>query len=144
MQIGNPSVAYVDGGLGYNNPIRALIEEKSHIWPYRETGCVVSVGTGVHAPKDVGRTFKPLFDKIREIATDTENVAREFEEEMKYKHGAEQRIYYRFNVQNGLDQVRLEEWKEFDRITVATQDYLRVQWSSVEACSRQIFEPKSM
>ena len=144
MQIGNPPVAYIDGGLGYNNPIRALIEETSHIWPDRQIGCIVSIGTGMPVSRDVGRTIKPLFDTVREMATDTEKVAREFEEEMKHKYGNEQKVYFRFNVQRGLEQVGLEEWKEMERIKVATQDYLKSHWGWVEACSTKIFDQKSV
>ncbi|KAI4157299.1 MAG: hypothetical protein LQ342_008396 [Letrouitia transgressa] len=133
MQIGNPPVAYIDGGLGYNNLIRVLMEEKSHIWPDRQVGCIVSIGTGIPVSRDFGGTVKPLFDKLREIATDTEKVAREFEEEIKYKHGNEQKAYFRFNVQQGLEQVGLQEWKEMERINVATRDYLKSHWSRVEA-----------
>ncbi|KAL9042408.1 MAG: hypothetical protein Q9214_003789, partial [Letrouitia sp. 1 TL-2023] len=142
MQIGNPPVAYIDGGLGYNNPIRALMEEKSHIWPDRQVGCIVSIGTGIPVSRDFGRTIKPLFNKLKEMATDTEKVAREFEEEMKHKHGNEQKVYFRFNVQQGLEQVGLQEWKEMERINVATRDYLKSHSSRVEACSTQIFDPK--
>ena len=144
IEVGNPPVAYIDGGMGYNNPIRALIEEARHIWPSdRKTGCIVSIGTGVMISRDVGRTVKPLFEKLAEMATDTEKVAREFEEEMKHKYGIEQKIYFRFNVQHGLERVGLEEWKEMDRTKVATQDYLRPLWSRVEACSLQILDSKS-
>ena len=144
MQIGNPPVAYIDGGLGYNNPIRALIEEKSQIWPDSQIGCIVSVGTGMPVSGDFGKTIKPLLDKIREMATDTEKVAREFEKEMKHKYGNEQKVYFRFNVKQGLEQVGLEEWKEMERITVATQDYINSNWGWIEACATQIFNPKSV
>ena len=137
-------MAYVDGGLGYNNPIRALIEETFHIWPSdRKTGCIVSIGTGVLISRDVGKTIKPLFDKLAEMATDTEKVAREFEEEMKHRYGIEQKVYFRFNVQHGLEQVGLEEWMERDRTKVATQDYLKSYWDRVEACASQILNLES-
>ena len=48
------------------------------------------------------------------MATDTEKVAREFREEMKHKYGVEQKVYFRFNVQHGLEQVKLEEWSQID------------------------------
>lgn len=138
MQIGNPPVAYVDGGLGNNNPIRLLMEEKYHIWQGRDIGCIVSIGTGALVSKDVGRTIGPLFDKVKEMATDTENVAREFQNEMKHRHGIEQKVYFRFNVQHGLEQVGLENWEEMKRIKVATQHYLKSEWSQIEACSAQM------
>ena len=78
------------------------------------------------------------------MATDTEKVAREFEEEMKHRHGNEQKVYFRFNVQQGLEQVGLEEWKEMETIKVATGDYLKSHWSQIKACSTQIFNLKCM
>ncbi|MCJ1470163.1 hypothetical protein MMC07_008808, partial [Pseudocyphellaria aurata] len=119
MMIGNPSAAYVDGGLGYNNPIRALMEETRLLWPRRSIGCIVSIGTGKALPKDVGRSIKPLLKTLASISTDTEKVAREFREEM-----AEQEGYFRFNVQQGMEKISLEEWREFGKIKVATEDYL--------------------
>ena len=142
MIIGKPPTAFIDGGLGYNNPIRALVEEVTHIWsPARKIGCIVSIGTGVLVPRDVGRTLKPLFECLKDMATDTEKVAREFKEEMKYKYGVDQKVYFRFNVQHGLEQIGLEEWKEMDRTKVATQDYLKECWSKVEACASQLHKP---
>lgn len=115
------------------------------MWPSnRKIGCIVSIGTGVLISRDVGTTIKPLFDKLIEMATDTEKLAKEFEEEMKYRYGIEQKVYFRFNVQHGLEQVGLEEWREMDRTKVATQDYLKSDWNRVEACSSQIFDPKSV
>ena len=145
MYIGTPPTAYVDGGLGYNNPVRALMEESSHIWPpERKIGCIVSVGTGVLGSKDVGRTIKPLFECLERIATDAEKVAREFEEEKRYQYGIEQQVYFRFNVQHGLEHVELEKWNEMDRTKIATEDYLRIQWSQIEKCASQLIQPESM
>ena len=145
MAIGNPPTTYVDGGMGNNNPIRALIQETSHMWPPdTKIGCIVSIGTGVLISRDVGRGIKALFDKLTEMATDTEKIASDFEEEMKSRYGTEQKVYFRFNVQHGLEQVGLEEWSEMDRTKVATHDYLNKDWSRVEACSSQILDPKSM
>ncbi len=142
MVIGRPPTAYVDGGLGYNNPIRLLIDEARHIWqPTREIGCIVSIGTGVHASRDVGRTLKPLFESLKDIATDTERVAREFREETKHRYGVEQKVYFRFNVQHGLEDVGLEEWKELDRTKLATQDYTSDKSSEIAACASQLHNP---
>jgi len=142
MMIGRPPTAYVDGGLGYNNPIRLLLDEARHVWqPTREIGCIVSIGTGVLASKDIGRTIKPLFESLKDMATDTERVAREFREEMKHKYGVEQKVYFRFNVQHGLEQVGLEEWEKMDRTKLATLAYTTVEWSQIEACASQLHNP---
>jgi hypothetical protein len=145
MVIGKPPTAYVDGGLGYNNPIRLLMDEARHIWPEpREIGCIVSVGTGILASRDIGRSIQPLFESLKGMATDTEKTAREFKEEMKHKYGVNQKVYFRFNVQHGLEQVGIEEWKELDRTKVATEEYLMKEWSQVDACAAQLHQPTGM
>ena len=137
IMIGNPSIAYVDGGLGYNNPVRPLIEEAVRIWPERNIGCIVSIGTGIPGWKDVGRTIRPLFETLKAMSVDTETVAREVQEEMTSRYD-KLNIYFRFNVQHGLEQIGLEEWKEFDRTKVATEDYLNLHSENVDSCASQI------
>jgi hypothetical protein len=51
-------------------------------------------------------------------------TAREFREETKHKYGFNQRVYFQFNVQYGLEQVGFEEWKELDRAKIATNRVL--------------------
>jgi hypothetical protein len=141
MIIGNPPTAYVDGGLGYNNPIRPLMDEARHIWPNRDFGCIVSIGTGIPASRDVGNALIPLLKSLKDMTTDSEKTADEFREEVKSKYGVEQKVYFRLNVQHGLEQVRLEEWKEADRIMVATQEYTKREWSQIGACASQLYKP---
>lgn len=140
MTIGSPPREYVDGGLGYNNPVRCLIDEVTHIWPGRETGCIVSVGTGVPVSKDVGTKIIPLFETLTDIATDTEQVAREIRTEMRLRY-PQQNVYFRFNVRDGLAQVGLEEWKALSRTITVTQDYMREEWEQVDLCASRIHNP---
>ncbi|KAL3422240.1 kinesin light chain [Phlyctema vagabunda] len=142
MYIGNPARAYVDGGLKYNNPIRMVMQEARKIWPSRDPGCIISVGTGMPELLDVGRTIKPLLEFLIKQATDTERSAEEFKKEMSSKYGDQQRVYFRFNVQRGLEKVGLEEWKEFGRTITATEKYLHEESDSVDACASQICDPK--
>jgi hypothetical protein len=140
MLIGNPATAYVDGGMGYNNPIRPLMEEAVRTWPERSIGCIVSIGTGVPRGKDVGRKIRPLFETLKDMSVDTEKVAQEFREDMRSRH-PNSKIYFRFNVEHGLERIGLEEWKEFDRTKVATEDYLNQHWDDVDLCASQICNP---
>ena len=133
--IGNPPVAYVDGALGYNNPIRALMDEVRHLWPNHGVGCIISIGTGVPAPRDVGRSIKPLLETLKAMSTDTEKVAREVKDEIVYIHPGR---YFRFNVQRGLEGVGLEEWKEMDRVKTVTVDYLQENWEQVDLCASRL------
>lgn len=86
MTFGSPSTTYVYGGLGYNNPIRALVDEVMHLWPKRGIACIVSIRTDMGLSKDVGRSVGPLFETLKEISTDPENVAAEFEKEMAHRY----------------------------------------------------------
>src|ERR1035441_1436357 len=114
IYIGNPPMAYVDGGLGHNNPIRSLIDEAKQLWPSRPIHCILNIGTGITASANVGRTLKPLMDTLKKISTDADQVAREVKREMENEYGIDQTVYFRFNVQQGLEKVGLEEWKKRD------------------------------
>ncbi|KAH0559979.1 hypothetical protein GP486_003495 [Trichoglossum hirsutum] len=141
MVIGKPPIAFVDGGLGNNNPILSLIDEARHLWPKRDIGCIVSVGTGIPASRDIGRTIMPLFDSLKAMVVDSEKTADEFREDMKSKHGVNQKVYFRLNVQHGLEQIGLEEWKEAGRIKVATEAYTKREWSQIDECASQLYRP---
>lgn len=89
---------------------------------------------------DVGRSIKPLFKTLREMSTDTEKVALEVKEEMEHQ-SPDQDIYFRFNVQHGLQTVGLEEWKDMGRVKTVTENYLKADWKQVTACASQILSP---
>lgn len=67
-----------------NNPCALAIHEAKLLWPNSEIQCVVSCGTGRHAPTTVAAdslksltnvssvSWKILFNRILESATDTE------------------------------------------------------------------------
>jgi hypothetical protein len=141
MVIGNPPTAYVDGALGNNNPVRSLMDECANLWPSRKIGCILSIGTGVPPSVDVGRTLKPILKVLKSMATETEKTARQFGHEMRRTYGANQKVYYRFNVQQGLEKIGLEEWKHNDTVQVATRDYLDEERGQVDACASQLYEP---
>ncbi|KAH0544765.1 hypothetical protein FGG08_001132 [Glutinoglossum americanum] len=141
MLIGDPPVPYVDGGLGYNNPIRPLMEEARQIWPNREISCIVSIGTGVPRFQAVGQKLVSLVKSLQAIATDVENTHRDFRHEKLLTFGTDQRIYFRFNVERGLEGVGLEEAEEVSKVQVATQDYARDKWDEITRCASQLRMP---
>jgi len=48
-----PSISYVDGGLGYNNPSKLALQEARRIWGRDKRFCLVSIGTGQQSAKTV-------------------------------------------------------------------------------------------
>ena len=127
VSIGNRSFA--DGGLGANNPVDEVEGEASNIW-CAESGdlkplvkCFISIGTG-----NPGKTsfedgmMKFLGQTLVAIATETENTERKFIARWA-KHFDEGR-YFRFNVDQGLQNIGLDEYKSQGAIEAATGGYL--------------------
>jgi len=55
------------------------------------------------------------------MATDCEDIAREMDEKFLNNPG----IYFRFNVEHGLQNIGLEEWMELGNIKAKTVAYLQ-------------------
>lgn len=118
---------------------------KGHIFGPRERllACIISIGTGVPTTIDVGRKIGPLLETLKAISVNTEKFAREFRRDAKSAYPG-QNIYFRFNFQHGLGEIEPKEWKELDRIKIATQGYLNENRNEVESCAPQILEPIGM
>jgi predicted acylesterase/phospholipase RssA len=127
VDIGDRSFA--DGGLGANNPVDEVEGEASNIW-CSETGdlkplakCFVSIGTGNPGKKAFEDSLvKFLSQTVVQIATETENTEKKFVARWA-KHFDEKR-YYRFNVEQGLQDIGLDEYKRKGVIEAATEGYL--------------------
>jgi predicted acylesterase/phospholipase RssA len=123
---------FVDGALGANNPVDEMEGEAANIWS-SGTGdlkplvkCFVSIGTGNPGKKALeDNMFKFLSKSLVAIATETEETERKFIARWA-KHYDEKR-YFRLNVDQGLQEVGLAEYKEQGRIEAATDEYLRHQ-----------------
>ncbi|EXJ92891.1 hypothetical protein A1O3_01445 [Capronia epimyces CBS 606.96] len=120
---------FVDGALGVNNPVEEVEAEASDIW-CADTGdvkplvkCFVSIGTGNPGKKAVeDKLLKFLSKTLVQITTETEETAKRFVARWRqhYDHGR----YFRLNVEQGLQDVGLAEYKEQGRIETATHHYL--------------------
>ena len=138
IRFGHPAANYVDGGLNYNNPVRALIDEARHVWPILDTGSgsMISIGTGVPTRHATENTGKKIIESLIRIAVDTQQTANEFADEVAHFNAdrGERLTYIRMNVDHGLEDIKLEEWKDFDKLTGATNHYLNTHKTEVERC----------
>lgn len=138
IAIGPPAskVEYLDAGLGYNNPIDLVIEESALVFePSASVSCIVSLGTGevgateYAQPRGLQKLLPTkLVHVLKEIAT---NCGRKAEEYAKRFSGRD--LYFRLNVDTGLEKIPLAEWKDLGIVRAHTQNYMRM-----DHVSRQI------
>jgi hypothetical protein len=121
--------SFADGGLGANNPVDEVEGEAINIW-CAETGdlkplvkCFISIGTGNPGKKAFEDSMaKFLSETVVEIATETENTEKRFIAKWA-KHFDEKR-YFRFNVEQGLQNIGLDEYKKKGAMEAATEGYI--------------------
>jgi predicted acylesterase/phospholipase RssA len=139
VSIGDRSFA--DGGLGSNNPVDEVEGEASNIW-CSETGdlkplvkCFISIGTGNPGKKKFKKSMvKFLSETVVQIATETENTEKKFIARWA-KHFDEKR-YFRFNVEQGLQNIGLDEYNKKGAMEAATEGYIThtAQYFRVRDC----------
>jgi predicted acylesterase/phospholipase RssA len=123
---------FVDGALGANNPVNEVEGEASNIW-CSETGdlkplvkCFIFIGTGHPGTKAIeDDMIKFLSKTLVAIAAETEKTADRFI--YRWRQHFDERRFFRFNVQQGLQGVGLAEYKEQGTIEAVTYEYLRHQ-----------------
>lgn len=117
------SEAYVDGGLGHNNPIQLVLEEAKQVFHGRKVACIISVGAG--QPGTISMPGSSRFHQITEamqgIAADCEKSAEEVARHFQNIPD----VYFRFNVEQGMQQVGLGQWERLDEVVTHTFQYLR-------------------
>ena len=123
---------FEDGALGANNPVEEVEGEALDIW-CPATGdlkplvkCFVSIGTGKPGKRTIeDNMLKFLSKTLVQITTETEETAKRFLARWRGHYDKNQ--YFRLNVGQGLQDVRLEEYKEKGIIEAATYRYLEDQ-----------------
>ena len=124
-------VEYVDAGLGCNNPVNQVVAEAARIFGENaQVACVVSIGTGQsgsvgYAKPDAFQKWLPiqLINVLQEIATDSGKTAEQMEQKYKHLPG----IYYRLDVDRGLQSVSLDEWKRLGDVRLYTKNYMKLE-----------------
>jgi hypothetical protein len=120
---------FVDGALGANNPVEEVEREATNIW-CSETDdlkplvkCFISIGTGNPGKKAMEDNMLKFLSKTSvSIATEAENTERKFT--ARWRQHFDENRYFRFNVEQGLQNVDLDEYKKQGAIRSATEEYL--------------------
>ena len=126
----NRKQAFVDAGVGYNNPTNEIIQECELIYGSdAKVACIVSIGTG--RPEVIGWKKPGLFQQafpiklckaLAQLATDTEGVA---EQHQRRNSSDSTTVYWRLNVSRGLQTISLEEWERLGEVEGYTQNYMK-------------------
>src|SRR6266567_6210923 len=126
IEIGNKQ-PFVDGGLGHNNPSRVVLDEAEAVFGTHQIGCLVSIGTG---QAEITNIKKPGFlqqilptdviKTLKAISTDCEGT----HQEMLRLFGNSPNIYFRLNVEQGMQGVELSDWEKMTSVEAHTTTYL--------------------
>lgn len=137
-------VTYGDGGTGWNNPTVEAITEAHKIWPDRQIGCLLSIGTGLEKAIQLGHDDEispefstQLLDNLApkasfqlEVAkyivaslTSCEKIHRDISSQFPDRI-APHKNYFRLNVPQGISEIGLEEWEKIGDIIALTQNYM--------------------
>src|SRR6201996_6587029 len=137
ITIGKPGTALrcIDGGFGQNNPVSQVCEEASAIFPGQKVSCLVSIGCGqtstIHIPtpgflQRAGLFPDHIIRAAKQMAIDCEDTHQRTARGFADSSG----IYFRFNVEKGLEDVGFEEWKKINNISSHTKHYMMMQETS--------------
>lgn len=130
IDIGEPHLreSFVDGGLGCSNPLRHILEEATKLFPDQEVTSIISIGAGqartIQIPKP--SPFQRILPinaivAMKEIATDSERVAHE----MSQRFRNTKNLYFRFNVDQGMQGVGISEWERLPEVNAHTRAYMQ-------------------
>ena len=150
---------FLDGGLGCNNPcLEAYNEvckmhyqhpESKELSSASPVSLFLSIGSGLKPPKKQPtgfmKEYRSIIYLLRSIATDTED-----RESLMRSLSVHHRFpYFRFSVDKGVGELKLDEWKRptkgsesetLRRIRVATREYLNREdvQHDLEDCARRL------
>lgn len=122
--------------MGYNNPCEVLIDEAKKLFPdISESQLrVISIGSGLGDAVTIRDSRTSILRALKTIATTSKKAA----DRLAIRYG-DTNCYYRFNVDRGLEDVTLAEWKAYSKISAHTHNYLRENESYVQSCVRSLF-----
>ena len=97
-------------------------------------GCIISIGTGVHRTQSLGKTLVAIAKSCATIATNVETAHIEFKADECGAGGPFRDKYFRFNVEQGLQDIRLHECKRMEAVESHTHHYLHINELELDRC----------
>ncbi|CAE6373224.1 unnamed protein product [Rhizoctonia solani] len=110
-------ITYVDGGVGANNPTVHMLNEAGRIFLDQNVSCMMTIGVGHLHP--IGISSKDLGTSI---AKDSERVAQE----MARRFQNATNMYFRFNVDQGLQDIGPTDWEKMPEVVMHWRQYMQM------------------
>jgi len=127
IEIGNKQ-PFIDGGLGCNNPTKLVLKEAKLIFPTHQIGCLVSIGAGqaevisIRTPGFLQQIMPTdVNNALKAMATDCEAT----HEEVSPLFADSPNIYFRINVEQGMQGIKLPGWEQVANVEAHTMQYLK-------------------
>ena len=127
IEIGNKQ-PFIDGGLGCNNPSKLVLKEAQVVFPTHQIGCLVSIGAGqaevisIRTPGFFQRIMPTdVNDALKAMSTDCEAT----HEDMSLLFASSPNIYFRINIEQGMQGIRLPGWEQVANVEAHTMQYLK-------------------
>jgi hypothetical protein len=120
--IGSPGISqpFVDGGIGCNNPIKQVLDEAEHVFPGRSPSCIISIGAG--QAQTINIQSADVVTALQGMAEECEITAQEIARRFRDRSN----LYFRFNVEQGLQAVGIAQWERLDDVNAHTARYIRL------------------
>ncbi|KLU92430.1 hypothetical protein MAPG_11376, partial [Magnaporthiopsis poae ATCC 64411] len=119
ISVGRDEIEFIDAAFGYNNPCEVLIEEARRRFPTRERMQILSIGTGLGDVVNIRDSRRSIIDALKKMATTSKQVAGRLDR----RFGVDGQ-YFRFNVERGLEDTTLSDWKKASSISAHTSNYI--------------------
>ena len=134
-----------DGGLQRNNPINVALQqlELETEWKGKHIGCVLSLGTGAPKIQEISDNLAKFLKGSVDMMTNSEDIADAFAASKIGQDLVSSRRYFRFSVTQGMEDLRMDEYKETERMRALTDRYLSKvgNGNEVERCAKSLLLP---
>ncbi|KAG6894042.1 hypothetical protein C0995_015227, partial [Termitomyces sp. Mi166 len=122
---GGLSENFIGASLGYNNPTSLVLHEAELVFGATQSvACIVSIGAGHPGHiswKPAGVFTQNLVNILMAISTNCEASVEDLIKQHKNLPG----IFYRLNVEQGLQKMALDDWNRLGEIKEHTVSYLQ-------------------
>lgn len=133
VAIGPEKVSYVDGAVtGHCNPTALALEEVEKLWPDREIGLLLSLGTGSPSKIPLQGQAHQILQALVNLSTTTvrthEDTFRTFDRLYAVSP------YVRFTVDYHIEKIRLDDYSSLPKLAEDTFAYLQKVSHEVQHC----------